>query len=300
MKYMFFYHKSDLDGLCSGAIAKYYADLRNWDYSLYPIEHYDNLPFDKMNRNTTAFFLDIFPQPYEERFQQIVDAGIPQNQIVVCDHHKTFIDTGIPELVSGECQTFYSGCELTWNWLFPDKDMPQAVHLLGRYDVWDKSNPKKRIEQIVPFQYGARMELVDPIFGKHENWVRLFEEESEKEITRIIKLGKDILAYEEAENIKTVQQYAFDAEFRGLKVIACCSSKFSSNVFASKWDPEIYDAMMCFCITNDLQVKASLYVDDKEGVDVSIVAKEMGGGGHKGAAGFIVPMEDFFSQLNRI
>lgn len=298
MKYLIFYHKSDLDGLCSGAIAKYYADTNKLNYELYPIEYYDELPFEKMNENATLVFLDIFPQPYLERFQQILDTGVSKQQIVICDHHKTFIDTGIYQQVLGSCNIYYSGCELTWEWLFPNKDMPQSVHLLGRYDVWDKSNPKKREEQILPFQYGARMELIDPIYGKHEKWVKLFKEQDEKEITRIIELGKNILAYENSDNKKTIQQYAFDAEFRGLKVIACCSSKFSSNLFYSKWDPEIYDAMMCFCITHDLKIKASLYVDGKEEVDVSVVAKEMGGGGHKGAAGFIVPMEEFFSQLN--
>ena len=55
-------------------------------------------------------------------------------------------------------------------------------------------------------------------------------------------------------------------------------------LFSSIWNPEKYDAMLTFGYRKG-QWTVSLY-SDRDDVDVSVIAKNRGGGGHKGASGF--------------
>ena len=58
----------------------------------------------------------------------------------------------------------------------------------------------------------------------------------------------------------------------------------NSQMFDSVWDNTKYDAMLTFGWRKG-KWTVSLYTD-KEHVDVSVAAKNRGGGGHKQAAGF--------------
>ena len=72
--------------------------------------------------------------------------------------------------------------------------------------------------------------------------------------------------------------------FDGLRCIAVNETMGNSLTFASVWDPEKYDAMLCF-YWKRTQWTVSLF-SDKPDVDVSGVCKARGGGGHTGASGF--------------
>jgi len=50
-----------------------------------------------------------------------------------------------------------------------------------------------------------------------------------------------------------------------------------------------YDGCACFHMGPDKMLNFSLYNDDGK-VDVSVIAKQFGGGGHAGAAGFRISM----------
>lgn len=59
-----------------------------------------------------------------------------------------------------------------------------------------------------------------------------------------------------------------------------------SWLFNSVWDPAKHDAMCAYGQLKDGRWRVSLY-STKEEVDCGAIAKVLGGGGHKGAAGFI-------------
>ena len=59
-----------------------------------------------------------------------------------------------------------------------------------------------------------------------------------------------------------------------------------SWLFKSVWDPEKHDAMCAYGRLKDGRWRVSLYSTKPE-VDCGAIAKSLGGGGHRGAAGFI-------------
>ena len=163
-----FYHKADLDGVCSGAIVKHFVpdvELVGFDYGM-------EFPWDKVypdGRNGlkhTVFMVDVSLPPADmKRLNEVAD-------LVWIDHHKTAIAAIQPRL-PGLQIVGYAGCELAWlafsalaagdtyPHLFDNllakygSTIPEAVRLLGRYDVWDKDNPDWA-SRILPFQYGVR------------------------------------------------------------------------------------------------------------------------------------------------
>lgn len=302
-KSFIFYHKSDLDGKCSGAIALDHfvfmgrINSTYKDFKLYPIDYYDPLPLDEMGENSALYFLDIFPQPYEERYESLLETGVLPENIVVCDHHKTFLDSPVAGKVGGNSSIEFSGCELTYmffNRVGYDK-VPSWVRKLGRYDVWDKNTVYNWDEELLPFQYGMRELDNNP---EDSIWRKLRDSsiDTEHEIT---KKGVEALKREDRENKVIMDTYSFKAKFDTLTVLACNTHKSSSTSFNSKYNDREYDAMMPFIMTSEGKIKATLYTT-LETLDVSKVAKKFGGGGHRKASGFTIDASRFFSELKRV
>jgi nanoRNase/pAp phosphatase (c-di-AMP/oligoRNAs hydrolase) len=77
-----------------------------------------------------------------------------------------------------------------------------------------------------------------------------------------------------------------------LKFICINKERFNPINFGINYHEDGYDGCMCFHMTSDKMISASLYNDNGE-VDCSVIAKSFGGGGHKGAAGFRITLEQF-------
>jgi hypothetical protein len=178
-----------------------------------------------------------------------------------------------------------SACELTWMWFAgcPYPQVPLAVRLLGRYDVWDHGD-----KRVLPFQYGMRLLRTDParygdLLPRSYPWRRVFENRPEF-VEFICSQGRLVIKWEFAQNFKYAAACAFETELDGLRLIAANAQLTNSKLFDSVWDPDKHDAMCIFGWRKG-QWTVSLY-STRDDVDVSVVCKARGGGGHKGAAGF--------------
>lgn len=278
-----FYHSADLDGQCSGAIVKrFYPECR-----LIGINYGQPFPWDDIEPNEPVFMVDFCLQPFEDMIRLANTATL-----VWIDHHKSAIEESVAchvdKAIPGLRQVGLAGCELTWTYIQEfvmrdkkEKDpVPLAVHLLGRYDVWDHTNP-----MVLPFQYGMRTYDTHP---NNQDWWAPFFETGEQmpsmAIDGIIWKGEAILEYEAQSNAKYVSAAAFPVMFDGLKCIAVNRLLGNSKLFDSVWDPNKYDAMLAFGWRGKGWT-VSLY-SDRNDIDVSEIARKRGGGGHKGAAGF--------------
>jgi hypothetical protein len=99
--------------------------------------------------------------------------------------------------------------------------------------------------------------------------------------------GSIIVGYKKEVSSGTAKSGAFKAEIDGVPVIALNTTEASSKAFDSvKDDPKFADckAMLRFCLNSDHKWTYSLYSEE---IDVSEICKNHGGGGHKGAAGFV-------------
>jgi len=88
------------------------------------------------------------------------------------------------------------------------------------------------------------------------------------------------------------ERSAFATTAYGLRALCLNTRAFSSNTMKSVYNPEKHDVMIGF------EYAAGKWTislrSDKPDIDVSLIAKARGGGGHKAAAGFEV---DSFEKI---
>lgn len=273
------YHVADLDGHCSGAIVKY----QNSRCEMIPYDYGKVFPWEKFkDSNETVYMVDVSLPAKDMR--KLADMC----NLIWIDHHKTAIDEVLEEGLNlpGLREIGQSACELTWKYLFPDRELPESVYLLGRYDVWDWQDKPRAL----PFQYGMKMEKTWP---GQPVWNSLFSEKdinASKFLEDILRKGKIVLRYQKNEDKKYAKGYAFESEFEGYRILAVNRGMTGSQIFDSIWDKEKHDIMVVFCLKQKEDGggyfwKVSLFTE-KLDINVGKIAKSYGGGGHQGAAGF--------------
>jgi len=240
------YHNRDLDGLCSGAIVKKkYPDCKliGYDYG-------QPFPWSEIPKGEPVIMADV-SLPMEEMIQL---ASWVDFKFTWIDHHKSAIKDyeeykeliGKPVgFLAPVLQDGVAACELTWQHLFPDEPMPEAVQALGMYDTWRNEDKAWWDNIIMPFQYGMRATcgldlekfpmniLVDE--GTVCNALKLSE----------IKIkGAIVLDYQKQLNEENCRRNAYEVTFEGLRAICLNSNIFNSQVFESVYDPEKHDIMI--------------------------------------------------------
>ena len=318
------YHSRDLDGWMSAAIVKkwfikvsepnsliydcrdeYFNEniatpaelhLLGWDYG-------DDIPdlkeYDKVIMVDISF-------PKDEMLKICVKNGTP---LVWIDHHissiktNNFTNTFKDEdkvYIEGIRDTDFAACELTWMYFFPNDERPEIVRLLGAYDCFRSRGTGEEIS-VLEFQYGARS-----LISNYEDcYNRLIECElligcitSQTLLLSDIKNeGKTIYKYFCTEAKQTYSK-AFNIRFHKhitpsgavseimYSFLCVNQERFNPINFGIDYHKEGYDGFACFWY-KDSKWNFSLYNDNNK-VDCGVIAKQYGGGGHKGAAGFVV------------
>ncbi len=256
-----FFHNSDIDGHCSGAILRY-----AYNSETIGINYGQPFPFDKIQQGETVFLVDFSLPPADM---------LKLNELSTffwIDHHKTAIDS-LPTNFNGYRAIGLGACELTWKYIY-NTPVPVAVHLLAMYDVFDFSDSRT-----LAFQYGLRT-YKNTYPDNQELWTRLFVDDMLL-IEEIINKGIIILEYEQTQNEKFCKAFSFETVFEGYKAICCNKGFTNSKLFDTA---QKHDIMITFCRRNK-QWYVSLFTvfDD---IDCGILAKKYGGGGHAKAAGF--------------
>lgn len=283
------HHNKDMDGYCSGAICKMKypeAKLIGWDYR-------DPIPDFEQFRDEDVIMIDItFP------IQKCNELSYIANNLTIIDHHISFkkeVDKLEEEEESNGLAINFiyvyedrkAACEVGWKYLFPDKPTPYAVTLIGRYDTWRQEEGDWQNETL-PFKY-----YMYGACNSAETFPISVFRDMPNEIERKVESGKKIMNYENIMNEAICRTYSFEKEAYGLKAICINAPYFSSEVVKSVYNADIHDIMVGFCFSQG-EWTVSLRSAKPE-VDVSVIAKNRGGGGHKGAAGFKVKnFEDIF------
>lgn len=270
------YHNRDFDGFCSAAIIRLkYPDAKfiGWDYGM-PLTQFNFILNEPVIMVDISFSMgDMYELAKKTNWQ-----------LTWIDHHKSAIKD-FNEFVRGDesfCRALLdssiSACEATWKYCFPDQIIPRAVGLLGIYDTWRRKDDPIWDEKIMPFQMGLRL-----ISNSLENFPNaIFTDENL--VNEIIEHGLTIIAYQDMQNESRCKSSAFERVFEGLRAV-CLIGVIGSQSFKSVWDVNKYDIMIAASYTRD-KWTVSLYTEKLE-IDVSVICKKYGGGGHKGAAGFV-------------
>lgn len=267
-----FYH-NDMDGYCAGAIVRKAMMNQESDgtgFEYIQINYNNNFPFDRISLNEEVIIVD-FSLQKEGDFDKLLSIT---ERVIWIDHHKTAIERHkhLSHLQGIRRKDKPSGCELTWKYFFPELPMPEVVKLLGDYDTWSFEFG----EVTNKLQAGIQLYNTYPDSPDWGRWLDYSYFPKEE-----LKAGEIALKYKENSYAKLIKSFSFFTIFEGYKVIACNAGMVSSQLFDSI--KEDFDIMMPF-VFDGKQWTISLYT--KKDIDVSVIAKRYGGGGHKQAAGF--------------
>jgi hypothetical protein len=291
------YHSADYDGIFCREIAKKFLPkdtvFIGWNFGdpiiEWPLGHdiyVMDLPLDKpfglSGLEPTMFVPDFF-----------LGKGGSMTWI---DHHKTAIDTHPPG-IPGYRIDGVAACRLAWQWFtqntpdnpgprrgvaMPDKQdfverrvcEPLAVRLAGEYDVWDH-----RGDGDLEFQYGLKAEI-EPI------WDALLSE-LDVYTNLIISQGRICMRYQLNMDALWLKEAGHIIDWEGIKFLAKNSVERGSGMFDSKDVPETgHDALMLYGYRGSYWTVSMYHAKHRTDIDLSVIAKKYGGGGHRGACGF--------------
>lgn len=285
MKLLGIYHNADLDGKCSGAIIKkFYEENDNFDkLTLHGMNYGDEAPRELIEEADWIVMSDFSLK----KGDMIWVNALPDKRFLWFDHHISAIDEMMDVGILGQRDTGLAGCELTWFGLFYDKPMPPVVELLGCYDCWrwtKELEPKQ--ERVLNLQYGMR---VDALWPEDDKWRHLLMGSGDLEVEMLyIEGGKAIRKYQ-AQHMARINSSGMVVTWEGYSWFAVNTHNSSSVDYEVKMaelnETVRIQGVIAYRRNKDGSWNHSLrsFSDD---LDVSVVAKKHGGGGHKGAAGF--------------
>lgn len=223
----------------------------------------------------------------------VLDAMIEKAaSLLILDHHKTAAADldGLPKardnwdmhwgyLAAPGCSSVgalfdmnRSGAGLTWDYLNPGKPRPKLIDHIEDRDLWRFNLPGTREIQAAVFSYPYDFDIWDKLMdGDPQELARegaVIERKHFKDIAELLKVGQrrmTIAGYDVPVcNLPyTLSSDAGHAMGKGERFAACYMDTPAGRVFSLRSAPD--------------------------GIDVSDIAKQFGGGGHKNAAGFTVP-----------
>ena len=275
------FHNADADGYCSCAIAmRYFKQYPNVSPYYIGMNYDDKLDYNKLEIvGKDGLLMCDFSLPAEEMIALEEKYG---DKFIWIDHHISAINESEEKNYSYIRGVRKSGdvaaCYLTWDFLFPNYKIPYSIKLISDHDIWNHNDPNS-----IFYSFGLRNFDIYPT-ANVEFWNKVLDDTN---TDRIIDMGKIIHEYEERQSKNICRGAGVGLiEFEGLKAVIVNRSNINSLFFNSVVESE-YDIMMVFSFK---PIKSSwvfsLYTE-REDIDVSLIAKKYGGGGHAGAAGFV-------------
>lgn len=311
-----FYH-NDLDGKAAAfcvyawvGINDNYRPNLGGDYpdNFIEIDYRDRLPIESIRPNEQIWIVDFSIKP-----EEMVELLKITNNVTWIDHHKTAIEkySDFPHEINGVRRDGEAGCVLTWKYIhwysdrvypFPistwgDRErelsveipVPRMIELVGDRDIWAWKYGKETKD----FTAGSQLYDTNP---SSDFWWKCMEHElkllphtgnaaAKKRgkvfWNRVLSEGDTINRYMDASDEALNEWMGYETTFNGLNCWAINRGRVSSASLGGRTGK--YDAVMTYFHDGN-NFTVTIY---SEKVDASEIAKGMGGGGHRGAAGFV-------------
>ena len=263
-------HHNDLDGRCSAAIVNMTMKSPDYDINFYEVDYSsNNLPLDKVKKDEPVIIVDFSLSDDNMKKLEAITSDITW-----IDHHATAKNYYYQNLngLRDFKDKSKAGCELAWEFYFPNIAIPESVLLLGDYDKFSC-----KLEQCFNFHEGMKIEYNHP---ESPLWIKLFDGDRGDDVKRICANGVCCINYRDIYYQDMLADFGYEAKFNGNTAFVANLYGFGSPPFGDIIDK--YDFIISY-IYNGKTYSVSLY---SKKIDVSIIAKKYGGGGHKGASGF--------------
>ena len=294
-------HHADSDGRYASWCAWKYFQAKGIEVNLHNVQYQEapKVVPENLTREDAVYILDFsYPAPILERYAK--NAG----KLVVLDHHKSAKADleGIEEKLDKGCESLVkfdmskSGALLAWEYFFPQQEAPYVCLLINDRDLW-------------LHKYGDETRALETFIrakGKVYNidwWDQLCS--NEEYFKYALATGHNYLDYERSvmqKFISSNRNYEIvNTDFNGIKYKCCLyegmgilhselaeafySSPKHELDFTMEWRRKDHDKMVFSLRSNK--------------IDVSKLAKSMGGGGHHAAAGFATDLQLGFHIVSR-
>lgn len=278
-------HHNDLDGYIAGTILK----IKYPKAKCYCV-NYDNpetFPNKKeFSRNDAVFMVDYCASPEMMKwFQDNVDFYWIDHHISAIDNSKIYGWDNIKGIRKvGEC-----GAELTWQFVTKEREIPPFIKLVGDYDTFRRNKEDYHNDKVLPFSFGSQnhMEQMYPSnYNEKDFLFKSFDDfKDESKVEQFQSEGQIIYNYIKSTGSIENELNCFVRELWGYRVLCMNSCSRGSTQFTipGTWNPDKHDMMLIYYFNGKNWCYG--FYTEKDNVDVSIIARKYGGGGHKGAAG---------------
>jgi len=239
------------------------------------IQYGEEAKLTKIHKDDYVVMLDFSVQP----FSKMIDIAQTVNGFLWIDHHKSAIEEAKKHKF---CESFdnvtcylkegFGACYFVHEFFYPNKQPPKWLELVAKADVWKHTNDNAT-HHIMEFMKTYSKQLRNP---QSPIWNRL-----ERNLDSVLKVGKVTYDINLKQTVEFLEKFGFETRIGNYSAI-CVNMKTNSLPFEQLGYDEKYDIMVAFFYTGSVWT-ISMF---SKKVDVSEIAKKMGGGGHAGAAGF--------------
>jgi oligoribonuclease NrnB/cAMP/cGMP phosphodiesterase (DHH superfamily) len=202
------------------------------------------------------------------------------NNLLVIDHHKSAM-VELHDISNTIFDMNKSGATMSWEFFHPGKEPPKFIQYITDRDLWKWELPYSK-------EFSAAFDMVPFEFEEFEK----FEDDSV--FDDAVKRGSFILAYSKTV-VKKVCEKATSKKYKDMDVLVVNSSHWMSEIGA-KLSPDCDFALIWFYSHDEQKTKVSLR-SFHDHVDVSEIAKDFRGGGHRKAAGFTLPKDKHIDDI---
>jgi len=282
MRRVCFYHAGCPDGF--GAA---WAVWRAWgDSAAYlPRGHDDELRADEYAGDRVAF-VDIAPPNGVLR-----ELGAVAAQVVVLDHHVSSkqrfeSDAELADALPAmghriEFDLAHSGAVLAWRHFHPHAETPELLRYVEDQDLWSWKLPDS--------------EAVNATIGSHPHSFAAWSALAATPVAELAREGEPILRAQQRE-VETALRFAHPARVGELRVEAV-NALHRRSLIGHELAKRASFGSPCGLVyrVSGERVDVSLYSIGE--LDVSKLAVGFGGGGHRNAAGFHVPLREWLERF---
>lgn len=281
------YHGNCADGFAAAWVMRKWAELAEQRIEFYPAVYQTGLPKVDLEGR------DIFIVDFSYKRAQLLDIADQAERVVILDHHKS-AQEDLEGFKHSKVDIVFdmerSGAMITWDYLMWHKEAdenhvvtttidppPQLLKHIQDRDLWKFALPYTREIQAAVFSYPYDFKVWDDLM-LHTDLHDLITEGTAIER----KHFKDI-----EELVKVCMRWIDIAGYH----IPAASLPYTltsdaGHYMAKTYAPDKFAA--CYWDTPDGRVYSLRSIEG--GRDVSAIAAKYGGGGHKHAAGFKVPL----------
>lgn len=313
------FHHNDADGWLSAAIIyNAYIDKQNqnpeesYQFEFYEVDYSMLLSQDliKIPVGSTIYFVD-YSFTKETFLNLVYLIKMKAFKVTWIDHHKTSAEiyNTIPAInfsyfdgIVIDEKNEHAACYHTYQYFHPNEDeydYPWVVYIVDSWDTfsfqkYDKDDP--RYFKPIYFNYGCIASMnKKPSSSEWRIMLNEYKQSgTDNTVLNVITIGKTVFTMKCNESIDFIHKFGNSGYLYGYKTIYV-NKKMSSLEFGDYADK--YDIVCPFYFnakTNSFIF--SLYTN-RDDIDVSEIAKKLGGGGHKKAAGFQVANTSIISFI---